>query len=137
MKLTRDKYLPQIEKRRFKRASIFRQSYLVVNGIKTKIVCHHIKSKKDFDAYVKGIHEIDGNTSYLIHPLIKVDLSNDTFDVFDLFIIGTDMYVKKVCSNKNNINLEELYFGGVLFLQKNLRQKIDLEVGSKIKFRRV
>ncbi len=137
MKLKKEKYLPQIEARKFKRASIFRQSYLVINGIKSKIVCNHVTTKKSFDEYVRGMNEVDGNTAYLIHPLIKVDLSNNSFDVFDLFILGNDMYIKKVYTRGHDINLEELYFSGVLLLQKNLAPKMDIDVGTKITFRRV
>ncbi len=137
MKLQKEKYLPQIEQRKFRRASIFRQSYLVVNGIKTKVVCNHVASKSIFNEYVKGMNEINANQCYLVPPLIKVDLSDNCFDVFDLLIVSTDMHIKKIYVNRNNIDLDELYFAGVLLLQKNSRQKIGITEGSKINFRRV
>ncbi len=137
MKLKKETYIPQIELRKFKRASIFRQSYLVINGIKTKMICNHVSSKQMFDEYVKGMNEVKINQCYLVPPLIKVDLSNNTFDVFDLLIIGTDMVVKKVYTNSHNIDLNELYFAGVLLLQKNIKSHLNIDVGSKINFRRV
>ncbi len=137
MKLKREKYLPEIEMRKFKRASAFRQSYLVINGQKTKIVCNHINNDEAFDEYVKDINDVDSYTSYLIAPMIKVVLTPEIFEVFDVLEIGNDMYIKSLYTSNQQIDAYELYYDGILLLQKNLSHKINLLVGSKINFRRV
>ncbi len=137
MKLKREKYLPEIERRKFKKASAFRQSYLVINGQKTKIICNHINNDTSFNEYVKDINDIDSYCCYLIAPMIKVALTPEIFEVFDVLEIGNDMYIKAIYTNNSQIDDYEFYYDGILLLQKNLSEKINLLVGSKINFRRV